>query len=81
MGHSLKQLMLMLDNIKKMILTDILLILIIFLLVLILINLNKTNNYTHRTQIASEDLGSEIREWKQDNTIWNKLDDIEKKIR
>lgn len=63
-----------------MILTDILLIIIIVLLVLLLINLNKTNHHTYKTQIATEDLGSEIREWKQDNTIWNKLDDIEKRM-
>lgn len=64
-----------------MILTDILLIIVIILLVLLLINLNKTNHYTFKTQIATEDLGSEIRHWKQDNSIWNKLDNIEKKIR
>ena len=64
-----------------MILTDILLIIVIALLILLLINLNKTNHYTFRTQIATEDLGSEIRHWKQDTSIWNKLSDIERKIR
>ena len=64
-----------------MILTDILLIIVIILLILLLINLINTHHNTYKTQIATEDLGSEIREWKRDNTIWDKLDDIEKRMK